>query len=190
MKGPLNLASRPFRNENLAVLAGGILGALLVVATVGHGWLLYSLVRGGRSRREGELRALAAEEQRLRAEAASIRVVRATPATVVEWRTLKELVDRRTFSWTGLFSRFEEILPPGVRISSIAPSVERGVTSLEVIAYVETPEAGLEFLKRLGEAGDFPDATPTLEGDETPEGRPFHYKMHYVPRTVVEKGGT
>jgi hypothetical protein len=189
MRGPLNLASRPFRNEHLPSLLTGVLGALLVGLTIAHAVLVYSLSRGGLSRREGELKALAAEEQQLRQEAGTLRVARPGPSTLAEWRVLKDLVDRRNVSWSALFSRFEEILPPGVRISAISPAVERGVTTLDVSAYVTTPEDGLEFLKRLSEAGDFREVYPTLAGEETSDGRPFHYRMRYVPRAAPEKAG-
>jgi Tfp pilus assembly protein PilN len=181
MKGPLNLASRPFRNERLPALVIGACATLLVAATIAHGYLLWSLTRGGRHRREGELRALAAQEDGLRREMDALRKVRPAPATLAEWRVLKELVDRRAFSWTGLFSRLETILPPHVRISSIAPSVQKGVTNLEISAYVESAEDGLEFLRRLQQQGDFREVFPTSAGEGASEGRQFHYTMQYVP---------
>jgi Tfp pilus assembly protein PilN len=185
MKGPLNLANRPFRNETLPGLLLGIGGVLLVAGTVAHAAVLWSLMRGGRHHRDNEIRALEVQEEGLRREAASARKVHPDPATVAEWRIVKELVDRRSFSWTGLFSRLEETLPAGVRISSIAPSVQRGVISLAIGAIAESPAEGLEFLRRLQHHGDFTDVFPvsTAEAAAHENAQELHYSMQYAPST-------
>jgi hypothetical protein len=183
MKGPLNFASRPFGNEIVPVLLTWGLGGVLVVATIAHAGLLYSLTRGGRSRYDEKLQALAAEEKGLRKEAASLRIVHPAPATISQWRTLKDLVDRRAFPWTGLFSRFEATLPAGVRLSALAPSEEKGATNLVVNAIVARREDGIEFLKKLQESGDFAEVYPISAGEESPGAGSFALKMRYLPRS-------
>ena len=93
---------------------------------------------------------------------------------------IKELVDRRAFSWTDLFARLEERLPDGARLVSITPSVARGEICLDVQAVVRSPEVGWQFMRALEEDGDFDDVFPLSEG----EGGEFHYTMRYRPRAA------
>ena len=39
-------------------------------------------------------------------------------------REANQLIDRRAFSWTDLFNRFEETLPADVRIVAVTPQVD------------------------------------------------------------------
>jgi len=181
MKGPLNLASRPFKNTTLPSLLIGIASFVLVAATLAHGILLFSLVRGGRHRQEGDLRALEIEEASLRADIASLRRSRPSAPTLAEWRVVKDLVDRRAFSWTGLLSRLEEVLPGDVRVASIAPSVQRGKMSLDIGVHVQAAGEGLVLLRKLQEHGDFDDVFPVSTVDDRMQGRQFQYTMHYTP---------
>lgn len=182
MKGPLNLASHPFGSELVPVLLTWGLGGFLLVLTIAHAGLLYSLTRGGRSRYDEKLRSLAAEEQALRREGASMKIVRPAASTISQWRILKDLVDRRTFPWTGLFSRFEATLPPGVRLASLSPSEDKGGTNLLVTAIVARREEGIELLKRLQASPDFSEVYPISAGEESPGAGTFAFKMHYLPR--------
>jgi hypothetical protein len=87
-------------------------------------------------------------------------------------------VDRRAFSWTGLFARLEEKLPEGARLVSIAPTVRRGEVLLDVQAVMRSPEVGWEFMRSLEDGGDFADVFPLSEG----ENGEFHYTMRFRPR--------
>ena len=89
-------------------------------------------------------------------------------------------MDRRAFSWTGLFGRLEERLPEGARLVSIAPAVRRGDIVLDVLAVVRSPEVGWQFVRALEEDGDFADVFPLSEG----EGGEFHYTMRYRPHAA------
>jgi len=67
---------------------------------------------------------------------------------VAQWTLLKELVDRRTFSWTSLFSVLEQTLPPSVRLLTITPRLDKGVLRLELTAATRSYEAGYELMRR------------------------------------------
>jgi Tfp pilus assembly protein PilN len=181
MRGPLNLASRPFRNEVLPALLLGAGGFLLLVATIVHGVVLWSVAKGGRHARVAEIQSLEKEEASLRLEIAQVPKAHPTAANLAEWRILKELVDRRSYSWTGIFSRLEEILPPGVRIGSLAPKVEKGQMVLEIDGYCQSPELGLEFLRRLQKDGDFKDVYPLSATSGVRPDSQFRYVMTYLP---------
>jgi hypothetical protein len=121
-----NLATRPFYNERRVGLWLAACAVVLVIATALNAmWIL------DYSRTDTELKdAAAADEARaadLRAEARRLRAsVDATrmAATAMEVELANGLIDRRTFSWTELFNRFEATLPINVRLTAVAPRVE------------------------------------------------------------------
>jgi Tfp pilus assembly protein PilN len=175
---PANLAARPFRNERLPNVLFAIAAVLTLAVTVRHALALRALLPGQTSSRHEEVARLEAESSRLRAEDARLRTVSPDPAVVARWRIVKDLVDRRAFSWTALFERLEEKLPEGARIVSIAPAVRQGAILLEVQAVVNQPQVGWEFVRALEEGGDFDEVFPLTEG----EGGEFRYTMRYRPR--------
>ena len=134
-----NLSTRPFYNERVVRL-WLLVAALVVVAATGVN--VTSLLRYSHSDTEREIAAsrdgaLAAELRgsagRLRASVDAKLVDRAS----LEAREANELIDRRTFSWTELFNRFEATLPEAVRITSIRPRLDRDrgmIVSVIVIA--------------------------------------------------------
>jgi Tfp pilus assembly protein PilN len=66
-------------------------------------------------------------------------------------REANGLIERRTFSWTDLFNRFETTLPPNVRISSVRPRIgqdgEAGVSMTAVGRSVEDIDRFIENLE-------------------------------------------
>jgi len=162
---PLNLASEPFRNERLPVLALVVAGLALLAITVQHALVLRDLLPGRTSATRQEAAALEAEAERLRSEARAPRVPTAEPAGLGEWVLIKDLVDRRAFSWTLLFAHLESVLPDGVYLVSIAPSVRKGEVLLDLSAMARTPEDAREFVRRLEGREEFDDVYLREEGD-------------------------
>ena len=177
---PANLALRPFRNERLPNLLFAFASAAMLALTVRHAFLVRALLPGRTSALHDEVTRLEGEATRLRAEQASLRGVAPDPKALARWTVVKELVDRRAFSWTALFARLEERLPDGARLVSIAPNVHRGEIVLDVQAVVRSPEVGWQFIRALEEGGDFDDVFPLSEG----QGGEFHYTMRYRPRAL------
>jgi Tfp pilus assembly protein PilN len=177
---PLNLASQPFRNETLpAVLL--VLGAVVLAAvTAQHGLTIRRVLPDRTSAVHREAAALEAEAARLREESRALRVTRPDPAVLAQWTLLKDLVDQRAFSWTGLFSDLEEALPPGVRLISISPEVEKGVMRLDLLAVARSYEQGIELIRILEDRPEFEDVLPVTRDAEV-EAR-FRYEMRYVPQ--------
>lgn len=151
-----NLATRPFYNERLAGLLVGALVVLVALATLANLVALVSLSgRDAELRREAEERTARATELRRQAQQARARVNRqeldAVSAAATE---ANALIDGRTFSWTGLFNRFEETLPRGVRVTGVRPTREesgRFVVTVEVEAReVDDVDAFMDALERRG----------------------------------------
>jgi len=175
---PANLARQPFRNERLPNLLFALAVVAVAVLTVRHAFTVRALLPGRTSALHDEVMRLEGEAAQLRAEQASLRGVAPEPKALARWLVVKDLVDRRAFSWTNLFARLEERLPDGARLVSITPKVTRGEIVLDVLAVVRTPEVGWQFMRTLEEGGDFDDVFPLSEG---PAGE-FHYTMRYRPR--------
>jgi hypothetical protein len=173
----LNLAQHPFRNERLAATVFAAAAAVLIGVTLWHAVVIRNLLPDQTSERHGELAALEAEAPRLRDEAKTLKPETPPAATLAEWNMVKELVDRRVFSWTGLFARLEQLLPQTVRLISISPAVSKGQVELDVDAAVRSREAGWEFVRVLEEGGDFYDVYPKRE-----TGNEFSYGMRYRPQ--------
>jgi Tfp pilus assembly protein PilN len=174
----LNLAQRPFRNERLPATGFAVAAAVLVGVTVWHAAVIRDLLPARTSERHRAVATLEAEAAKLQAEARTLKPETPPAATLAQWTLVKDLVDRRAFSWTGLFARLEQLIPEGVRLTSISPSVSKGEVALDVTAAVRSREAGWEFVRVLEDGGgDFYDAYPTSEN-----GVEFHYEMRYRPQ--------
>jgi len=125
-----NLSTRPFYNARaVRALVTGV-GVIVVVATIAN---LVELVRLTTEQRRLSADAVQAETeaQRLTREAAQIRgrIDPAELATVSAAATeANAIIDRRAFSWTMLFSQFEQALPPDVRITAVQPRREQNGT--------------------------------------------------------------
>lgn len=180
MSAPLNLASQPFRNERLPALLLGLALAALAVVTAQHVLVIKGLLPSRTSALHQEVAALDAETARLRTEAGSLRRPKPDAAAVKQWVLVKDLVDRRAFSWTNLFARLEDVLPPGVRLLVIAPDVREGAVRLQIEAVARTTEDALELLRILQQRPEFADANVLGMGEEA-DGVSVSYSMRFLP---------
>ena len=155
-----NLSTRPFYNVAavrlwLAVGSGLVLAATAFnVAQV----LRYSntnteLVTRA-SNDEARAATLRTSAQALRAsvDAAQVDLVS------VDARQANDLIDRRTFSWTDLFNRFEHTLPDDVRITSVHPVIDKDrriVLTVNVVAR-EVDDVN-KFMENLDQTASFVD---------------------------------
>jgi Tfp pilus assembly protein PilN len=185
VSAPLNLSRYPFRNERLPTLLLGVAGLLLLVATVRHGVVAWSLMPGRSGDVESRALALEAESASLSAEAAELQRLAPPPETIGEWAAVQDLVDRRAFSWTGLFSSLEEALPPGVRLVSVSPEPGEGGTALVLTAVGRRGEDALALLQSLQAHRDFEGAF--LDGwREGQHGVDIGCTVRYAPRPAPE----
>ncbi len=180
---PLNLASRPFRNERLPGLLFALALAGLLALTARHAALLAQLMPSRTAERHGQIAAFERELSDLRRESASLRRPDPDKATLTRWASVKDLVDRRTFAWTGLLARLETTLPRGVKLLSIAPDWQGGELRLALQATASNADQGFAFVKALEDQPDFEDVFPTQKtpGDT---GVSFSYTMRYLPQAA------
>jgi hypothetical protein len=181
MSRPLNLARHPFRNERLPTLLLALGCVLLAGVSVRHGFAVRDLLPERTAAIDGEVVEVEKEAAALRRESQELRRREASGDVLREWASVRELVDRRAFSWTTLLACLEETVPPNVRLLSIAPSGEGGQVNLTLRAVGSRVEDGLGFLDALLAREEFQE--PFLTGvSESSEGVEFGFTMLYVAR--------
>ena len=124
MANDFNFSRAPFENERLPGLVFMLAAALVLTATLVHGFFLArGLVR------EQEALDIQVDELRDALEATDAAISR-TEASLGRQQTalanertafLTRIYRHKGFSWTGLFNELEEITPAAVRVTSIAP---------------------------------------------------------------------
>jgi hypothetical protein len=154
-----NLASRPFYNQRAVRLALLGIGAIVLALTAFN---LIELARlsSAQTRLGSHASDAEREADRLRADAARIRTQidpRELQAVSVAAREANGIIDRRAFSWTALFGRFETTLPADVRIKAVQPRLEKGVFTVAVIAQARRVEDVDAFIEALEATHAFRD---------------------------------
>jgi Tfp pilus assembly protein PilN len=177
---PLNLARRPFRNERLPTLVLALGCVLLLMVSVRQALAVRDLLPGRAGKVDAELMRLDADATRLRAEAAKLREETAPPGALREWAAVRDLVDRRTFSWSALLACLEETMPADVRLRSIAPGGEAGRLEVKLEAVGQTEADGYAFLAALQKRPEFAKAFLNSLA-QTPDGIALSYTMQYAP---------
>ena len=161
-----NLSTRPFYNER-GVHLWLLVAALAVVAAT-----IFNVSRViGYSRSDTELAMEASRDEGraadLRQQASRLRATvdpRQIEFASAEARQANDLIDRRTFSWTELFNRFESTLPDDVRIVAVRPKVDRRNGNILTINVVgRTIEDVDKFMVNLEATGAF---SQTLSKEE------------------------
>jgi len=155
-----NLATRPFYNERAVEMV------LLGIALVALAATLFNLARVTQlSRRDTRLVTQAARDE---ARTAELKTLAARDRAAVdpkvldrasaEARRANDLIDRRTFSWTDLFNRFETTLPEDVRITAVQPKVDPKLgIELSIVVDAKGVDDVNQFLENLQATGAFVD---------------------------------
>jgi type IV pilus assembly protein PilN len=182
---PLNLASRPFRNERLPAALFGLVALAVVALTVWQALEVRRLLASESPNFRQRLLVAKQDLIDLRAEASYRSQRRVGRARIEEWKMVRDVVDQRSFSWTELLSRLERVLPAGVRLVSINPGFEEGRAVLELDAVARSIEEGFEFASALQRAEGFENVRPHgfSPGDE---GDRFSYGMQYRSGVATE----
>ena len=179
-----NLATRPFYNERLVNLWVLALAAVVVAATV------FNVTRarsdsGSNTELASQATQNVARTSELRRTAAGLRAsldAKQLDAVSADAREANNLIDRRTFSWTALFNRFETTLPDDVRITSVRPKVDRDhKVTLTISIVAKTVNDVDQFMSRLDETGAFKDLYSTEERPNEDGQIESTLAMVYVP---------
>ena len=148
-----NLSTRPFYNVRAVRAVLGLFALVVVAFTLFNAVQLITLSARQRTLSADAVRA-ENEAARLRSQAAAFRAridPRELASVSADAKEANAIIDRRAFSWTTLFSQFEQALPPDVRITAVQPRREQDGTFAVNIGIqarrVEDVEAFIEALE-------------------------------------------
>ncbi len=179
-----NLSTRPFYNDRAVTFWIVALGILVALAT------LFNVSRArydSGSNTELATRAVQDEARaaEMRANALKLRAgvdARQIDAISVDARQANELIDRRTFSWTALFNRFEGTLPADVRITSIRPDIDRDRRIiLNVTVLARSVNDVNDFMERLDASHEFEELRSVAERTNDDDQIESALEMIYLP---------
>jgi Tfp pilus assembly protein PilN len=161
-----NLSTRPFYNERLVHLWLIAVAVAVVAATAFNASRVLRYSRSDTrlqmqaSRDESRAADLRRQASRLRASVDPKQV----DFAAADARQANDLIDRRTFSWTELFNRFETTLPDEVRIASVKPRVDRDAG---IILSISVTARGVDdvkmFIANLEATGAFTNVLSAAE---------------------------
>jgi len=161
----LNLSTRPFpayRVTNLALLL-----LFIIIAGISL-WQVYSfhyyseLVKGIRK----DDQSLRVEKARLETELGELgtRLDRpATTAKLAEIDYLNNLIIRKHFSWTEVFSNLESVIPDNVHLNSVSPEIVKDKVNLNLEITCRSISDESEFIRRLQASPVFQDVNVSRE---------------------------
>lgn len=156
MRIHVNLATEPFRRDRAVLMASSAFAVMLLALL---GVLVFLIVsergrqtetRAGVAKLNADLRKISDEQTRLDAT-----LHQPMNAEVLERSLLlNTLVERKSISWTKLFSDIEGVLPNNVRLIQVRlPQVNtRNEVTLDMEVGAQNPGQVIEFLKRLQES--------------------------------------
>ena len=183
-----NLSTRPFYNEASVRVWLFAIGLLVAAATVFNVSRVLHYSRNDTelglqaSRDEARATELRTSAARLRA---SVDANQIAAASVLA-REANDLIDRRTFSWTEVFNRFEATLPPEVRITSVRPRLDektRHIT-LAITVLARGVEDVYDFMEKLEGTGVFSGVGSRINEKINEQGQlEAAFEMGYVPST-------
>ncbi len=166
MKTHFNLATSPLENNRRFIAGAVTLGIITVAACL---FLAVHAIRVRRtngairadiSRLEDHIRASQREQDRLR-------VALKDPKTVEVMNRaqfLNNLIEQRTFPWTKMFADLEQILPPGVRVVSISPQMDKeGRVRVMLVVGAVNDEQKMKFLQSIVGSHAFSNVQVTQE---------------------------
>lgn len=173
---PLNLASEPFRRDRPILAASAATAALmlgvlvLLVAIIVQQRELAADSRAQMAAVEAQLRAAAAEQARLEAQ-----LRQPANAAVLDRSVLfNALIQRKSLSWTLLFSDLEKVMPGNVRLITVRPYLAAGnEVQLDMVVGAQSPDPVIELLKRLERSPTF-GATSLLSSSPPTQNEPLY----------------
>jgi type IV pilus assembly protein PilN len=181
MRVPINLASEPFRRDRPVVVASAA-GSVLLAGLLAMLVYVVAAERG----RAGDTRAvverLSNEVRTLAVEQAKLDAVLRQPdnASVLERSLLlNTLVDRKSVSWTRIFSDLEGVLPPNVRVIQVRlPQIDaRNQVLLDMVIGARGPAPVIEFLRNLQSSPRFGPATVHNSASPTDNEPLYRYRV-------------
>ena len=162
-----------------------VLLLLLILATAAA---IYWTYTGWRST-QGYARGIAHEKsemERMDREIAGAQSILNQPANKQvreQYGFLTEIIARKAFSWTRVFSDLERLIPPKLHVISITPELdEQKQLALKMTVAGDSRDRVIELLHRMETSKEF--RSPELRAEDPPQpGKPLQFQITavYVP---------
>jgi hypothetical protein len=161
-----NLSTRPFYNVRAVRAVLGLFALVVAAFTLFNALQLITL-RGRQNTLSADAVRAEDEAARLRSQAAGFRAridPRELASVSADAREANAIIDRRAFSWTTLFSQFEQALPADVRITAVQPRREQdGSFAVNIGIQARRVEDVEAFIEALEARTPFRDVLPVEE---------------------------
>lgn len=161
-----NLSTRPFYNVRAVRAVLGLCALVVAAFTLVNAVQLITL-RARQNTLSADAVRAEDEAARLRSQAAGFRAridPRELAAISADAREANAIIDRRAFSWTTLFSQFEQALPADVRITAVQPRREQnGAFAVNIGIQARRVEDVEAFIEALEAQTPFRDVLPVQE---------------------------
>ena len=162
---PLNLASRPFRNN---LLVGTLLTAAGIALVGGTAYNLYVYLSYGAAyatlqRAQTDDRARITTLQKQERDLAAQIKARDFKSTYGRGKLASELISKSAFSWTQLFNTLETVIPPDVVLAAIRPNISSDGIVLRLEGVAKSHGALLTFEEKLLDHSSFKRVKPIGE---------------------------
>ena len=158
MRVTINLASQPFEDAQRFVrqwaLTLGLVGLLTLALIAGAALRLRSW--GVEQRRINDLQAQIGQGNREIGQAEAFLNRPENRDTRDKSLILNDLIERKAFSWTQIFSDLERIMPPRLHVVSIRPELTPdNQLALRMVVAGESRERALDLVRRMEQSPHF-----------------------------------
>lgn len=157
MKIRLNVATEPIEVHRRFLAGAGLVGIAAVIALLFLGVHVYR-VHSAEAKFRAEMNQIQAEMQGLLRQQTEIEQFFNRPEnSKLSGRAqfLNSIIDERSFNWTKMFMDLEKVLPEGVHVVSISPTLKSGRVDVKLVVGASSDENKLKFLRTLESSKDF-----------------------------------
>ena len=193
MRLNINLATQPYEDSRKFWLRWGPILALAGIVTLG---LMVVAVRAWKDARQDRAQISSLqndiatlEQQRQRAQEVLDRPE--NRSTRDQSQFINDLIRRKSFSWTQVFSDFERMMPPQIHVTAIHPELKDNQLKLKVSVAGQSRERAIELVRRMEQSPRF--AQPFIHEESAAQGQQAGDVSHseieaiYLPQAELAK---
>jgi Tfp pilus assembly protein PilN len=189
MRLKINLATQPYEDARQFYLRWGlVLGTLMLLAIV----LCYTTFASSnryRSLNRDVARESATLQKIDKQQVDDVAILAQPQNNDVRQRSafLNDLIERKSVSWTLIFTELEKLMPPQLHVAAMKPKIENGDILLEMEVVGQSRDRGLELMRKMEQSRSFRDAQVLSEitkqqNNNGPELWSFTISAQYIPQ--------
>ena len=192
MRTTINLATQPYEDVRSFAARWSVLLLLLVVATGAAIYMTYTGWRNAQQYAKGIQREQT-EMARMDREIAGAQAILNQPHNKIvreQSAFLNELIARKAFSWTRVFSDLERLIPPRLHVISITPELDdQNQLLLKMTVAGDSRDRVIELLRRMEGSREFrtPQVVNEQPATQGAAGLQFQINAVYVPANAAQQ---